>query len=57
MSPRALKGAFINYERGLGGRRMGDLRGGGDLNSFYTEKGRGGGPEMLPEHWGENLKY
>ena len=42
MSPRALKGAFINYERGLGGRRMGDLRGGGDLNSFYTEKGRGG---------------
>ena len=32
---------------------MGVLRG-GDLKIFYTEKG---GPEMLPEHWGENLKY
>ena len=31
---------------------MGDLR--GDLKIFYTEKG---GPEMLPEHRGENLKY
>ena len=31
---------------------MGDLR--GDLKIFYTESG---GPEMLPEHWGENLKY
>ena len=32
---------------------MGDLR--GDMKIFYTEKG--GGPEMLPEHRGENLKY
>ena len=31
---------------------MGDLR--GNLKIFYTEKG---GPEMLPEHRGENLKY
>ena len=27
---------------------------GGDLKIFYTDKG---GPEMLPERWGENLKY
>ena len=31
---------------------MGKLR--GDLKIFYTERG---GPEMLPEHRGENLKY
>ena len=34
---------------------MGDLR--GDLKIFYTGKGGGGGPEMLPERRGENLKY
>ena len=33
------------------GGGMGDLR--GDMKIFYTEKG--GGPEMLPEHRGENL--
>ena len=31
---------------------MSDSR--GELKIFYTEKG---GPEMFPEHWGENLKY
>ena len=31
---------------------MGELR--GDLKIFNIEKG---GPEMLPEHRGENLKY
>ena len=37
------------------GEGMGDLRG-EELKMFYIKKG-GRGPEMLPEHRGENLKY
>ena len=45
----AIQGSVHKLREGGG---MGKLR--GDLKIFYTERG---GPEMLPEHRGENLKY